>query len=243
MRIEVHGSRAEAARALAREIAALLRERPDAVLGLPTGATPVELYRELVRLHREEGLSFARARTFNLDEYLGLSEGDPRSFRAWMQAQLFGRVDLRPENAHVPRCAAAGPGEARRYAAELAAAGGIDLQVLGVGRNGHIGFNEPGSARDSRTREVELAAETRAAAAAACGGLERVPERALTLGVAEILEARAIRVLAFGKGKCEVVRRLCEGPIGPELPASFLRGHRDVQLFLDAEANAGLGRP
>jgi glucosamine-6-phosphate deaminase len=240
MHIEVHDSGEQACRALAREIAARLRTRPESVLGLPTGRTPVPLYRELVRLHREEGLSFARARTFNLDEYCGLARDDPRSFRAWMQEQLFGLVDLDPAHAHTPRCAGEGTGAARRYAAELAAAGGIDLQVLGVGRNGHIGFNEPGSARESRARVVELAAETRADAAAAFGGLAQVPQRALTLGVADILDARAIRVLAFGKGKTQVVRRLLEKPIGPELPASFLRGHPDVHLFLDLEAAQGL---
>jgi glucosamine-6-phosphate deaminase len=240
MRIEVHRSREEACRALAGEIAALLRARPESVLGLPTGTTPVALYRELVRMHREEGLSFARARTFNLDEYLGLAEGDPRNFRVWMQEQLFGLVDLDPANAHIPGCAEEGQSEARRYAALLAAAGGIDLQLLGVGRNGHIGFNEPGSARESRTRVVELARETRADAAAAFGALADVPQRAVTLGVADILDARAVRVLAFGKSKTQVVRRLLGEPIGPELPASFLRGHPDVRLFLDAEAAQGL---
>lgn len=206
------------------------------MLGLPTGNTPVPLYRELVRLHREEQLSFARARSFNLDEYLGLEPGDARSFRAWMHAQLFAQVDFAPQNVHIP----GGAGEARGYAEALQRAGGIDLQVLGVGRNGHIGFNEPGSARDSRTRVVSLAHETRAAAAPAFGGLENVPERALTLGVAEILEARAIRVLAFGKGKAEIVRRMLLGEVGPDCPASFLRGHADLRVLLDTGAAARL---
>jgi glucosamine-6-phosphate deaminase len=159
-----------------------------------------------------------------------------------MEEQLFARVDLAPANTHVPRTDCAGDPEAevRRYARQLEAAGGIDLQVLGIGRNGHIGFNEPGSARESRTRVVELAQETRAAAAANFGGLANVPERAITLGVADILDARAIRVLAFGKGKAEIVRRMLQEPIGPDCPASFLRGHRDLRLLLDREAASGL---
>jgi len=210
------------------------------VLGLPTGNTPVPLYRELARLCREEGLSFARARTFNLDEYLDLPPGDPRSFRTWMQQQFFGQVDLAPANVHVPRASGEGEAEARRYAAELAAAGGIDLQLLGIGRNGHIGFNEPGSARDSRARVVELARETRADAAALFGGLEHVPRRAITLGIAEILEARAIRVLAFGKAKAPIVKRMLQGEVGPDCPASYLRGHSDLRLLLDADAASAL---
>jgi glucosamine-6-phosphate deaminase len=198
----------------------------------------VPLYRELVRLHREEQLSFARTRSFNLDEYLGLEPGDARSFRAWMHSQFFAQVDFAPQNVHIP----GGTGEAQSYAQALQRAGGIDLQVLGVGRNGHIGFNEPGSSRSSLTRVVSLAHETRAAAAAAFGGIEGVPERAITLGVAEILAARAIRVLAFGKGKAQIVRSMLEGEVGPDCPASFLRGHADVRILLDAEAAALLRR-
>ena len=240
--IDVHPSREEACRALAREIAELVRAKPAAVLGFPTGESPVPLYRELVRLHREEGLSFARARCFNLDEYVGLPAGDPHTFRAWMQRQLFDEVDFVPGNTRLPRGDGDAELEARRYAAALAEAGGIDLQLVGIGRNGHIGFNEPGSARDSRTRVVELAPETRAHAAAAFGGLERVPERAITLGVADILDARAVRVLAFGAGKAGVVRRTLEGHIGPDCPASFLRGHRDLRLVLDEQAAGELQR-
>jgi glucosamine-6-phosphate deaminase len=212
------------------------------VLGLPTGNTPVPLYRELARLHREERLSFARARTFNLDEYLDLAPGDPRSFRAWMQEQFFAHVDLAPANVHVPRAAGDGAAEAQRYAAEIDAAGGIDLQLLGIGRNGHVGFNEPGSAREARARVVELASETRADAAALFGGLARVPRRAITLGIAEILAARAIRVLAFGKGKAAIVKRMLEGEVGPDCPASFLRGHAGLSILLDADAASALAR-
>ena len=227
---------------MAREIADLVRAKPAAVLGLPTGETPVPLYRELAQLHAAGELSFARARSFNLDEYVGLPAGDPRAFRAWMQRQLFDAVDFAPASARLPRGDGDAELEARRYADALAQAGGIDLQLLGIGRNGHIGFNEPGSARDSRTRVVALAPETRADAARHFGGLEHVPERAITLGVADILDARAIRVLAFGAAKARIVQRMLEGPIGPECPASFLRGHRDLRLVLDEPA-ASMIRP
>ena len=219
-----------------------MREKPAAVLGFPTGHTPVPLYRELARLQREAGLSFARAQSFNLDEYVGLPAGDPRAFRNWMRVQLFAESDFAPARTHLPRGDGDPELEARRYAGLLASAGGIDLQLLGIGRNGHIGFNEPGSARDSRTRVVALAPETRADAAEHFGGLEHVPERAITLGVADILDARAIRVLAFGAGKARIVQRMLEGPIGPECPASFLRGHPDLRLVLDEPA-ASMIRP
>jgi len=225
--IEVHPSAAAASAVLAREIAELVRAEPASVLGLPTGSTPVPLYEELARLHREAGLSFARARSINLDEYLDLPPGDPRSFRAWMQEHFFARVDFAAPNTRFPS------------AGERVA---IDLQLLGIGRNGHIGFNEPGSTRDSRARVVELASETRADAAATFGGLAHVPTRALTLGVADILEARAIRVLAFGKSKAAIVQRALEGPLGTECPASFLRGHPDVRFLLDEPAAALLRR-
>jgi glucosamine-6-phosphate deaminase len=145
-----------------------------------------------------------------------------------MEERFFGHVDFAPANVHFPEPGAPAPA--------------IDLQVLGVGRNGHIGFNEPGSARTSRTRVVELARETRADAAAAFGGLANVPTQAITLGIAEILAARAIRVLAFGAAKAEVVRRVLEGEPGPDCPASFLRGHADVRLLLDPQSAALLRR-
>jgi glucosamine-6-phosphate deaminase len=226
--IEVHPSGVAACAALAREVAQLLRSRPDAVLGLATGGTPVPLYEELVRLHREEALTFARARSLNLDEYLDLAPGDARSFRAWMQERFFGRVDFAPANVHFP--------DAQTQALR------VDLQLLGLGRNGHIGFNEPGSLRESHTRVVELAAETRADAAATFGGLTRVPKRAITLGIEEILAARSIRVLAFGGAKAQIVQRTLEGPVGPDCPASFLRGHPDARFLLDAAAASRLRR-
>lgn len=238
-------TRAVAERAVAREIAELVHAKPDLVLGLPTGNTPVGVYRELVKLHREEGLDFSRVQTFNLDEYLDLRADHEASFARAMRRMLFDHVNLAPQNVHIPDgCASAerAADQCRAYEQAIQDAGGIDLLLLGVGRNGHIGFNEPGSSRDSRTRVVELHAATRADAAAAFGGLEHVPQRAITMGVATILDARRIRVMAFGAGKAECVRRTFADPIGPELPATFLREHERLVSWLDAQAAVGLTR-
>lgn len=242
VRVFVSATRVEAERAVAREITELLARAPEAVLGLATGTSPIGVYQELARLVASRRLSFTRASSFNLDEYVGLDADHPQSFRRWMREHLFERIDLQRERARFPAPRALDePNEAAcaRFEAELRAAGGVDLQLLGIGRNGHIGFNEPGSAPTTRTREVELHPWTRDDAASAFGGLEHVPVRALSMGVATILDARAIRVLAFGERKAEIVRAALEGPIGPECPASFLRGHRDVRVHLDL-ASAGL---
>jgi glucosamine-6-phosphate deaminase len=231
---------AEAGRLVATEIAELIRERSsrgeDVLLGLATGSTPVAIYAELVRLHREEGLDFARVSTVNLDEFLGLPHCDPRSFRVWMERHLFSHVGIAQENILFPASNVA-PDEIVRHAQALERAivdrGGIDLQVLGIGRNGHIGFNEPGSPRDSRTRCVELQAWTREDAAREFGSLALVPRDAITLGVATILEARRLRLLAFGPKKRDIVRRTLEGPISEDCPASFAREHADAKLYLD----------
>lgn len=229
------------ARALADEVAALVTRPRGAVLGLATGTTPVDLYRELARRRREDGLSFARATSFNLDEYVGLAADDPRSFRAWMEEHVFAPLGFERARAHFPDVAAQDLAAAgRAYERAISAAGGIDLQVLGIGRNGHVGFNEPGAPRDSRTREVELHAWTRADAAAAFGGIERVPRRALTMGVATILDARRVRVVALGARKAGIVRATLLDPQSAALPSTWLRGHPDVRLYLDRDAAASI---
>ncbi len=234
---------ARAARDVGAEIAELMRAKARRgevlVLGLATGKTPIEIYREFARLHRDEGLSFARVATFNLDEYVGIAPSDPRSFRAWMQRELFDHVDFAPENVHVPLAVGSTSElerEIGRYGDAIRAAGGIDLQILGIGRNGHVAFNEPGSARTSRMRVVELDSRTREDAAAEFGSLERVPTQGLTLGIADILDARRIRVLAFGEKKRAIVERALEEPMSPALPATFLREHADVCWILDRAA-------
>jgi glucosamine-6-phosphate deaminase len=237
----VAAAEGEAESALADELAELLRAKPGAVLGLATGSTPLGLYRELARRVRAGELSFARATTFNLDEFVGLPAGHPRSFEAWMRAQLLDEIDLPRASAHFPDARARDlPAAAREFERRIADAGGIDLQILGIGRNGHIGFNEPGSPRDSRTREVELHPWTRADAAPAFGGLEHVPARALTMGVATILGARRIRALAFGARKAAIVRATLRGAVGPDVPSTWLRGHADARLYLDPDAAAEL---
>lgn len=242
LRVFVSATPAEAERAVAREITELLTRAPEAVLGLATGSSPTGVYQELARLVASRRLSFARASSFNLDEYLDLDADHPQSFRRWMREHLFERIDLPRKRARFPVQDARGDSSAAacaRFEGELLAAGGVDLQLLGIGRNGHVGFNEPGSARSTRTREVELHPWTREDAARAFGALELVPTRALSMGVETILDARAIRVLAFGERKAEIVRAALEGPIGPECPATYLRGHRDVRVHLDL-ASAGL---
>jgi glucosamine-6-phosphate deaminase len=219
-------------------IAALLTARPGAVLALPIGATPRPVYAELRRRHREQGLSFARATVFCLDEYAGITADDPRSFHRTLRDELYDHVDLPVAQAHAPDAAAAAADEAaRRYESAIADAGGLDLCLLGIGGNGHIAFNEPGSPFASRTRLVALAPETLAAAAAG------TPTHALTIGVATILAARHCVLLAHGAGKAAIVARALEGPIGPDVPASALRLHGSATVILDGAAASRLTQP
>jgi glucosamine-6-phosphate deaminase len=231
-------AREEAEREVAREVVGLVRERPDAVLGLPTGNTPVGVYHELIAAHRSGDVSFARAQAFNLDEYLGLESMHPGSFERWMEAHFFAHVDFDRARRHVPSVTVAKDADrvAREYESSIRTAGGIDLLLLGIGRNGHIGFNEPGSPRDSRTRVVDLHPITRADAAVTFGGLEHVPKSAVTMGIGTMLDARRIRVLAFGERKAAIVRETLFAPQSSACPATFLHGHRDVKLFVDAGA-------
>lgn len=239
----VFDDRAAAARVLADEIEAIVRSAPAPVLGLATGSTPIGTYQELVRRHRETGLSFARTTAFNLDEFAGLAPGHPHSFRAWIRENLGAHVDLQPDRMRFPDVHARDlVAAARAYEDEIRASGGIDLQLLGIGRNGHVGFNEPGAELDSRTREVELHAWTREDAAQQFGGLEHVPQRALTMGVATILDARRLRVLAFGARKAAIVRDTLQAPRDASVPSTWLRGHRDVRLYVDREAATLLER-
>jgi len=235
----------EAACARAAElVAALLAARPAAVLALPVGATPRPVYAELRRRHRAGALSFARATTFSLDEYVGIAPDDPRSFHHTLRDELYDHVDLRPEHIHGPDGAAADlDAAAAGYEQAIAGTGGIDLALLGIGGNGHIAFNEPGSPFASRTRVVALAADTRAAAAASFGGAAAVPTHALTIGIATILAARQCILLAHGAGKAAIVALALEGPIAPEIPASALRLHTDATVILDAAAASRLTQP
>jgi glucosamine-6-phosphate deaminase len=227
-----------AATLAARLIAARLRAKPDLVLGLATGRTMERVYTRLVELHRNDGLDFARCRTFNLDEYIGLSGDDEHSFRHTMNRLLFDHVNIERANTHVPDGAAADlKVEAARYEALIGVAGGIDLQLLGLGAAGHIGFNEPLSALMSRTRDKALTPTTRRQNAAMFGGdLERVPRRALTMGVGTILDARELLLLVTGPAKAAILAKAVEGPITAMVSASALQLHPNCKVIVDEDA-------
>lgn len=235
------GGSAELCRALADEVEALVKARAAeggmAVLGLATGSTPLPFYEELIRRHREEGLSFANVRSFNLDEYEGLGREHERSYWAEMWGNLFNHVDVKPENVSVPPSIFEDADETSAgYEAAIVEAGGIDWQLLGIGGEGHIGFNEKGSPVDSRTRRVTLARKTIVDAGPSFGGEENVPTHAITMGVGTILEAKRVVLMARGESKREIVRRAMSGEVGPEVPASFLQNHVNVGWFLDHDA-------
>lgn len=230
------------ARALASAIAEALAVKPDLVLGLPTGRTPIRLYHELGAMHARGAVDFARATTFNLDEFLGVTPEDLGSYRAFMQEHLFSRVNLDPARINVLNGAAADPAEeCARYEHAIDRAGGIDLQLLGIGTNGHIGFNEPARELVGATHRVRLKVSTRRSNAALFGGdPDKVPHEALSMGMATILRARRIVMIATGRSKAHCVERVVHGPITTKLPASFLQLHRDVELLLDEAAGSQL---
>jgi glucosamine-6-phosphate deaminase len=249
IRTQVFKSADEAVREAALRIAHLVRERQlsgeRCVLGLATGSTPVKLYRELIRLHREEGVSFKEVITFNLDEYYGLSPEHAESYHRFMRVQLFDQIDIPVENIHVPSgmidrskvfqyC--------QEYEEAIARAGGIDIQILGIGRTGHIGFNEPGSGSESRTRMVALDRLTRRDAARDFRGEANVPEYAITMGVGTILQAREVWLLAWGESKAAILRTAVEGPQTEAVPASFLQKHSNCRFLIDESAASELTR-
>lgn len=232
---------AEAAASRAAEIiVGTLGAGQGAVLGLATGETMRPVYARLVALHREGRAEFAGVTTFNLDEYVGVPPDHPASFAAFMRAALFDHVNLDPARCHLPRGDAPDPeAEARRYEAAIAEAGGIDLQLLGIGRNGHLAFNEPTSSLASRTRIKTLTEATRTANAPAFAP-DPVPRRAITMGIATILSARACLLLATGAAKAQAVARMVEGPIGADCPATMLQMHPAATVVIDDAAAGSL---
>ncbi|MCB1210289.1 MAG: glucosamine-6-phosphate deaminase, partial [Verrucomicrobiales bacterium] len=242
-------SSAEAAKALAAEIRDLILEREKSgkpvVLGMATGSTPVPFYRELIRLHEQEKLSFKNVITFNLDEYYGLNADHPESYACFMREQLFDHIDIPAENINIP-CGSL-PREqvfahCREYEEKIDAVGGIDLQILGIGRTGHIGFNEPGSSRESLTRRITLDRITRQDAAADFRGEENVPRFAITMGVGTILRARKLVLMAWGENKAAITAKAIEGPVTEAISASFLQDHPDARFFIDTGAARELTR-
>ena len=220
-----------------------VEEKPDCVLGLATGSTPLPLYRELIRMHQEEGLDFSRVTTFNLDEYIGLAPEHPRSYSAFMHGNFFRHINLPAKQIHIPDgltddveafCA--------DYENRIAAAGGIDLQLLGIGTDGHIGFNEPGSSLASRTRIKTLTPQTLSDNARFFNDGEIQPHHVITMGIGTILDSRRILLLAFGANKAEAVAAAAEGPLTASVPASALQLHPKTHILLDESAAAQLVR-
>ncbi len=231
---------------LANHIASLQRQKEQEgkrlVLGLATGSSPLPLYRALISLVEKGMLSFQNITTFNLDEYIGLSD-TRHSYETFMWDNLFSHVDIEASHIHlVPRVTTLK--EAHQAAADyeeaIANSGGIDLQILGIGRNGHIGFNEPGAPADSQTRVVQLDPVTRKDASEAFGGLDHVPTHAISMGIQTILRAREIHLLAWGSAKATAVHESIYGPVGSDVPASFLQTHADTSFHLDSSAATGI---
>jgi len=226
-----------AARIVARE----LRSNPNLVLGLATGQTMERVYRHLVRLHQDEKLDFSLCRTFNLDEYVGLFPSDPNSYRHYMEHHLFRHVNVDRRNTYLPNGLATDlDEECRRYEATIERFGGIDLQLLGIGKAGHIGFNEPLSALRSRTRVKALTPTTLRQNAPLFGGEDKMPRRAITMGVGTILECRRCLLLATGSSKAEVVAKAVEGPITSMISATALQLHRRCTVIVDEDAASKL---
>ena len=237
MRVIVEKEPENVSRWAAAIVSQLIRRKPNCVLGLATGSTPLGLYRELIRMHSEEGLDFSRVSTFNLDEYVGLGPNDEQSYRRFMQSSLFDHINIDPRNTHVPDGRALDfEKTCEQYEQKLRDAGGIDLQVLGIGGDGHIAFNEPGSSLGSRTRLKSLTSETVADNARFFGSIEKVPRLAITMGVGTILESRRCLLLAIGASKAKAIRDAIEGPVTAQVTASALQLHRDVLAVIDEEA-------
>ncbi|MCS7224616.1 MAG: glucosamine-6-phosphate deaminase [Armatimonadetes bacterium] len=225
----------------AQEIARLIRRKPNCVLGLATGSTPIPCYKELIRLHQKEGLDFSRVTTFNLDEYYPIDPRHEQSYRYFMNVNLFDHLNIDKARTFVPDGMAPDPYDhCKWYEEQIKLAGGIDLQILGIGHNGHIAFNEPGSSLASRTRVKTLTEETIRANSRFFERPEDVPRYAITMGIGTILEARKIVLLATGAGKAEAIRRSIEGPVTSMCPASALQLHPRVTYLIDEAAASRL---
>lgn len=243
MRVVILESPQEVSSRAADMLCQLIASKPDCVLGLATGGTPLGTYRELVARHRAGEVSFSAVTSFNLDEYVGLPPNHPQSYSHFMREHLFDQTDFSSQRCHLPNSAADDLLAAcDEYEAMIANAGGIDLQLLGVGGDGHIAFNEPGSSLASRTRLKALTERTRNDNARFFDSLDEVPKLSMTMGVGSILDARRILLLATGGNKANVIKALVEGPVTASVPASVLQMHRRVTVLLDRDAASGLSR-
>lgn len=227
----------------ARMVASLIRRKSDCVLGLATGNTPLLLYKELIRLHRKEGLDFSQVTTFNLDEYLGLPVSHPASYRSYMWENFFQHINIPEHKVHIPDGLTPDvPAFCKQYEGAIRASGGIDLQVLGIGTDGHIGFNEPSSSLASRTRIKTLTKQTREDNAPFFNGEKNVPHHVITMGIGTIMESRRSLLLAFGEKKADAIARMVEGPVTSMIPASMLQMHPEAVVIIDEAAASRLKR-
>lgn len=242
MEVVIRPDAESASKLVARLVAQRLREKPHLVLGLATGRTMERVYRELAHMHRVDGLDFSLCRTFNLDEYIGLPTDSPYSYRYYMNRHLFSRVNIDPRNTYLPDGMASDTDAAcRRYEDQIKEFGGIDLQLLGIGSSGHIGFNEPLSALSSRTREKALTQSTLDQNGPLCGGDPKsMPRRAITMGVGTILEAERVILMVTGKSKADILAKAVEGPITSMISATALQLHRSCRVVVDEEAAENL---
>ncbi|EEG74349.1 glucosamine-6-phosphate deaminase [[Clostridium] hylemonae] len=222
-------------------IAEQVREKPESVLGLATGSTPAGMYEQLVRMYEEGKVDFSGVRTANLDEYAGLSGSHPQSFRYFMDTHFFGQVNIKKDNIHFPKSTEGDFGAiAEEYEAQLRRLGSADIQVLGIGGNGHIGFNEPSDHFTEAVNVAELTGETIRANARFFTSPEEVPREAVTMGIKNVMSAKKIILLANGSGKRDIIRKMVYGDITPALPASILRLHGDCTVIVDKEAGQDL---
>lgn len=212
--------------------------KPESVIGLATGSTPLGMYRELIKMYKEEDLSFSKVVTFNLDEYIGLPEKDVNSYHYYMKENFFKYIDIKSENIHIPDGNAENIDmECNEYENKIKAAGGIDLQVLGIGKNGHIGFNEPDVRFETATHKVKLDKETIQANSRFFSNINDVPRYAISMGIKTIMLARKILLLANGEEKADALYKAVKGPVTPDVPASILQLHQDVVIIADEAAN------
>lgn len=235
----------EIAKIISETIQANNKQSNKTVLGLATGHTPLDVYRELVKMHKEQGLSFANVVTFNLDEYYGLNPKDERSYYSFMQKNLFNYIDIKQENINIPNGLVSKSDISEYcscYEQKILKSGGIDIQILGIGRDGHIGFNEPGSSIISKTRIVDLDPITRKDALSDFGEMQYVPKQAITMGIATILSAKKIILIARGEHKAKIIKEVTEGAINEKIAASFLQKHQNAVIFTDTAAASDLTR-
>ena len=237
MQVRVFDRAELACMAAAVMLQAQILQKPDSVLGLATGSSPIPVYESLVQLYETGLLDFSRVTTFNLDEYVGLAPDHPQSYRFFMEKRLFGRVNIRPEAIHIPDgCASDFAREASAYDEAIRSVGGLDVQLLGIGRNGHIGFNEPGDCFVAGCHVVELTQNTIAANARFFASEAEVPRKAISMGVGSIMGARQVLLIATGESKAEAIARTVHGDITPQVPASILQTHPNAILLLDRQA-------